>query len=71
MYNIMEFIDDTALRLSREIKDLDDVRHAMAALEAIRKKQIEMDMALGPIEVSTSFYLDHKKYTVKIIWGLY
>ena len=70
MYNIMEFIDDTTLRLSREIKDLDDVRHAMAALESIRKKQIEMDMALGPIEVSVTFQFDYKRYTVRFIKGL-
>ena len=52
MYSIVEFVDETTLRLGRDIKDLDDVRHAMAALEAIRKKQIEIDMALGPIEVN-------------------
>ena len=51
MYGIAEFVEETTLRLGREIKDLDDVRHAMAALEAIRKRQIEIDMSLGPIEV--------------------
>ena len=52
MYSIVEFVDETTHRLGRDIKDLDDVRHAMAALEAIRKKQIEIDMSLGPIEVN-------------------
>ena len=45
-----ETIDDWTVRLSRQIKDLDDVRETMAALKEIREKEIEMDMSLGPIE---------------------
>lgn len=48
---IVEFEDEYSVRLHRPIKDLEDVRQAMAALEAVRQKQIEIDMALGPIEV--------------------
>ena len=47
-----EFSDEYAVRLSRPIKDLEDVRQAMAALESIRQQQIEIDMGLGPIEVN-------------------
>ncbi len=51
---ITEFIEETAVRLGRDIRDLDDVRHSMGALESIRQNQIEFDMNLGPIEVSTT-----------------
>ena len=36
--------------LSRSIKDLDDVRLCMKALEEIRENQIRIDMTLGPVE---------------------
>lgn len=48
---IFAFEDEYSRKLSYAIKDLEDVRLAMAALEAVRQKQIEIDMSLGPIEV--------------------
>ena len=46
--------------MGRPINDLDDVRDSMAALAKIRSKEIEIDMVIGPIEVSllekTVFY---------------
>ena len=51
MDEIVEFEEEYSRKLSYQIKDLEDVRQAMAALEAIRQKQIEIDMSLGPIEV--------------------
>ena len=56
MDDINEFQDDIYKRLSRPIKDLEDVRQAMAALEATRQRQIEIDMSLGPIEVHFMSY---------------
>ena len=50
----MDQIDDLSKRLSRPIKDLDDVRQAMATLREIREKEISIDSCLGPIEVSTA-----------------
>ncbi|XP_078695417.1 dynein axonemal heavy chain 5-like [Branchiostoma floridae x Branchiostoma belcheri] len=47
---IFNFIDDLSKRLSRPIKDLDDVRAAMAALAEIRENEIKIDMTIGPIE---------------------
>ena len=52
MENIMEQIEDLSRRLSRPIKDLDDVRQAMATLKEIREKEIYIDSCLGPVEVS-------------------
>ena len=51
MDQILEQIDDINKRLCRPVKDLDDVRVAMAALKEIREQEIQMDMSIGPIEV--------------------
>lgn len=45
-------IDDWSVRLGRTIKDLDDIREAMAVLKEIIQKEIEIDMTLGPVEES-------------------
>jgi dynein heavy chain len=52
MEEIFNFIEDLQKRLSRPIKDLDDIRHVMAALKDIRENEIRIDMSIGPIEVS-------------------
>ena len=51
MEKTLEQIDDISKRLSRPVKDLDDVRTAMAALKEIRENEIQIDMSLGPVEV--------------------
>lgn len=51
MEEIFTFIEEITKRLSRPIKDLDDIRHAMAALKEIRDREIMIDMSIGPIEV--------------------
>ena len=48
---IVQFIADYSRRLSHPIKDLDDVRFAMAALTEIRNNEIRIDTEIGPIEV--------------------
>lgn len=53
MEKIMEQIEDLSKRLSRPIKDLDDVRQAMASLREIRDNEIYIDSSLGPVEVGT------------------
>lgn len=53
MEEIFTFLEDITKRLSRPIKDLDDIRHAMAALKEIRDKEIMIDMSIGPIEVNS------------------
>ncbi|XP_072018853.1 LOW QUALITY PROTEIN: dynein axonemal heavy chain 5-like [Amphiura filiformis] len=52
MTEIEEFLDSVNKRLSRKIKDLDDVRAAMASLNEIRENEIRIDMTIGPIEES-------------------
>ena len=51
MEEIFSFIDDLNKRLSRPIKDLDDIRLAMYALKEIRENEIKIDMNISPIEV--------------------
>lgn len=52
MENIFTFIEEVSKRLNRPIKDLDDIRIAMAALKEIREQQIPIDFQVGPIEVT-------------------
>ena len=56
MDHIVEFEEEITRKLSHQITDLEDVRLAMAALDAVRQQQIEIDMSLGPIEVSLGAY---------------
>ena len=53
MEKTLEQIEDISKRLSRPIKDLDDVRTSMAALKEIRENEIQIDMSLSPIEVNS------------------
>ncbi|XP_076826555.1 dynein axonemal heavy chain 5 isoform X2 [Brachyhypopomus gauderio] len=52
MEQIFSFVDETSKKLNRQIKDLDDIRLAMAALKEIREHQISIDFQVGPIEES-------------------
>ena len=54
MDEILDFFDVMMKRLSRPVKDLDDVRSHMAALSEIREAEIRIDMTIGPIEESYS-----------------
>lgn len=63
MEEIFSFLEDMTKRLSRPIKDLDDIRHAMGALKEIRDREIMIDMSIGPIEVGK----DMKKKNWSII----
>ncbi|XP_049799902.1 dynein axonemal heavy chain 8-like [Schistocerca nitens] len=47
---MMEFIKEKSSVLQRKVKDLDDVRVAMACLEAVRQNFLRLDMGIGPIE---------------------
>lgn len=53
MDQILAFVDEAGKKLNRQIKDLDDIRIAMAALKEIREHQISIDFQVGPIEVNT------------------
>lgn len=50
MDEILEFFDNMTKRLSRPVKDLDDIRSHMGALAEIREGEIRIDMTIQPIE---------------------
>ena len=52
MENIFTLVEEFNKKLNRQIKDLDDIRIAMAALKEIREQQISIDFQVGPIEVT-------------------
>ncbi|XP_012940947.1 dynein heavy chain 5, axonemal [Aplysia californica] len=60
MEEIFNFIEDLNKRLTRPIKDLDDIRFAMAALKDIRESEIRIDMCIGPIEESYAMLNKHE-----------
>lgn len=51
MEEMFEFIEDLNKKLSRPLKDLDDIRYAMGSLKDIRENEIRIDMGITPIEV--------------------
>lgn len=51
MDKVFVSIEEWSKLLSWPLKDLDDVRTAMATLKEIRENEIRIDMCLGPIEV--------------------
>ncbi|KAF7655270.1 hypothetical protein LDENG_00058640 [Lucifuga dentata] len=63
MEQVFAFIDEVGKKLNRPIKDLDDIRIAMAALKDIREHQISIDFQIGPIEES---YAMLNKYELSI-----
>ncbi|OWF42162.1 dynein heavy chain 8, axonemal-like [Mizuhopecten yessoensis] len=58
MEEVCNFIEDYSKRLARPIRDLEDVREAMAALTDIRENTIQIDMTLGPVEESYAMLQD-------------
>uniref|UniRef100_A0A4W3HHM2 Dynein, axonemal, heavy chain 5 n=1 Tax=Callorhinchus milii TaxID=7868 RepID=A0A4W3HHM2_CALMI len=63
MENIFTFVEETSKKLNRPIKDLDDIRIAMAALKEIKEQQIAIDFQVGPIEES---YATLNKYELLV-----
>lgn len=51
MKEVFEFVEDCSKKLSRPIKDLDDIRNAISVLIEIRQKEVDIDMNIGPVEV--------------------
>jgi dynein heavy chain len=56
---ISMFIDEVYKKLQREIRDLDDIRHSMAALKLLRENDIRIDMTIIPIEESYTMLQRH------------
>jgi len=63
MEDLMEYIDNKSMRLSRKISDIDDLRMAVATLSTIRETEVDIDMKVAPIEES---YLLLTKHGVEV-----
>ena len=59
MLEVRAFIDDIGKRLSRGIKDLEDIRLVMLAIKDLRDNEIRIDMGIGPIEESYTMLQVH------------
>jgi dynein heavy chain len=59
MTNVFIFIEDIEKRLSREIKDLEDIRLIMMAVKDLRENEIRIDMNITPIEESYAMLQAH------------
>ncbi|CAH1780133.1 unnamed protein product, partial [Owenia fusiformis] len=60
MEDTFEFIEDIHKRLTRPVKDLDDIRLVMASLKDLRDNFIKYDMNIGPIEESYALLTKHE-----------
>ncbi|XP_061094941.1 dynein axonemal heavy chain 5 [Conger conger] len=60
MAEIYSFVDGISKRLQRPIKDLEDVRGAMAALREVREAEIRIDRTIGPVEESFALLNRHE-----------
>ncbi|CAK8682402.1 unnamed protein product [Clavelina lepadiformis] len=63
MGDLHEFIAEFAKRLTRPIKDLDDIREAMKALDMIKTEFTRIDFTLGPVEEA---YAIMQKFEVEV-----
>ncbi|CAF0809445.1 unnamed protein product [Rotaria sordida] len=59
LHNVSKFIENIEKRLSREIKDLEDIRLIMMAVKDLREHEISMDMSITPIEESYAMLQAH------------
>jgi dynein heavy chain len=59
MNEVFKFIEDIEKRLSREIKDLEDIRLVMIAVKDLRENEIRIDMNITPIEESYAMLQMH------------
>lgn len=59
MDELFEFFESMQKRLSRPVKDLDDIRAHMASMTEIREAEIRIDMTIMPIEESYALLTRH------------
>ena len=52
-------IEDIEKRLTREVKELEDIRLVMIAVRDLRENEIRIDMSIGPIEESYTMLQAH------------
>ncbi|KAJ3097005.1 Dynein heavy chain 5, axonemal [Phlyctochytrium planicorne] len=63
MEQLIEYMDNKTVRLSRKISDIDDLRLAVQTLSEIRETEVDIDMKVQPIEEA---YLLLTKHNVAV-----
>uniref|UniRef100_H2YUI8 AAA+ ATPase domain-containing protein n=1 Tax=Ciona savignyi TaxID=51511 RepID=H2YUI8_CIOSA len=63
MEEVFDFINEYSKRLTRPIKDLDDIREAMNSLDTIKHEFTRIDFTVGPVEEA---YAIMQKFNVKV-----
>jgi dynein heavy chain len=59
MEELIEYMDNKSVRLSRKIADIDDLRLAVNTLMEIRESEVDIDMKLAPIEEAYQLLVKH------------
>ncbi|XP_078482966.1 dynein axonemal heavy chain 8 [Ciona intestinalis] len=63
MEEVFDFINEYSKRLTRPIKDLDDIREAMNSLDTIKHEFTKIDFTIGPVEEA---YAIMQKFNVNV-----
>jgi dynein heavy chain, axonemal len=63
MEELIEYMENKTMKLSRKIADIDDLRNAVQTLSAIRETEVDVDMKVIPIEEA---YLLLAKHNVNV-----
>ncbi|KAJ1563094.1 Dynein heavy chain 5, axonemal [Cladochytrium tenue] len=59
MEELIEYMENKTVRLSRKISDLDDLRMAVQTLSEIREAEVDIDMKVAPIEEAYLLLMKH------------
>jgi dynein heavy chain len=59
MEELIEYMDNKSVRLSRKIVDIDDIRQACTTLSEIREAEVNIDMKILPIEEAYHLLMKH------------
>ncbi|KAI9206840.1 dynein heavy chain and region D6 of dynein motor-domain-containing protein [Polychytrium aggregatum] len=63
MEELIEYMENKTIRLSRKISDIDDLRMAVQTLSEIREAEVDIDMKVAPIEEA---YLLLNKHSIAV-----
>lgn len=68
---VYAIMNDLERKLERPIRDLDDVRTVMETLKKIREQEVDMELKIDPVEVSSlkfhCLYLVYLKFILYLI----
>ncbi|KAI9314021.1 dynein heavy chain, N-terminal region 2-domain-containing protein, partial [Zopfochytrium polystomum] len=65
MEELIEYMENKTIRLSRKISDIDDLRMAVQTLSEIREAEVDIDMKVAPIEEAYLLLMKHSVSVTK------